>query len=133
MTERWAAYKDRPNLRRALMLASERNAASASVDRDVTGPEHLILLGKRLAVGHNSWARAISNALRNAGIPHELTWVNHNAVTRILRVRVLEGEEARTDTMRRLMRRHEFAAADERPAIEAQMVALDAEMEGRTP
>lgn len=127
MTEPWARYKDKPNLRRALMVADERQGSAAS-------PEHLILLGKRLASCHNSWAREISDALRDAGIPFALTWVGaHNSSARFLRVRILEGEEARTEQMRRLMRRHEFAAPDERPAIEAQMVALDAEMEGMTP
>jgi hypothetical protein len=130
MTERWAKYKDRPNLRRALLLADERQGSAAS-------PEHLILLGKRLAHQHNSWARSVANALRARGIPFELTWIDRQSPprwpsgTRILSIRILEGEEARTEQMRRLMRRHEFAAPDERPAIEAQMVALDAEMEGR--
>lgn len=121
MTERWAKYKAKPNLRRALMVADERHGSAAS-------PEHLILLGKRLASHHDSWAREIADALRARDIPFVLTWVGaHNSSARFLRIRILEGEEARTEQMRRLMRRHEFAAPDERPAIEAQMVALDAE------
>lgn len=121
MTERWAKYKAKPNLRRALLVADERQGSAAS-------PEHLILLGKRLASHHNPWARQIANALRARDIPFVLTLVGaHNSSARFLRIRILEGEEARTEQMRRLMRRHEFAAPDERPAIEAQMVALDAE------
>lgn len=124
--ERWAKYADRPNLRRALMLADERQGSAAS-------PEHLVLLGKRLASCHNSWAREIADALRARNIPFVMTWVGaHNSSARFIRIRILEGEEARTEQMRRLMRRHEMEP-DERPAIEAQMVALDAEMEGRTP
>lgn len=138
MTERWAEYADRPNLRKALMVADAMHNSEPST-RDVARAEHLILLGKRLAHRHNSWARSIANALRAREIPFELTWIDRQSPprwpsgTRILSIRILEGEEARTDTMRRLMRRHEFAAPDERPAIEAQMVRMDAEMEGRTP
>ena len=131
MTERWAKYADRPNLRQALMLADERARSSAS-PTDVLRTEHIVLLGKRLASRHNSVARAVADALRAAGIPFVLTLVGaHNSWQRFLRIRILEGEEARTERMRRLMVRHEMEP-DERPAIEAQMVALDAEMEGRT-
>lgn len=130
MTERWAKYRDRPNLRQALLDADVVTGMAGSARRWWT-LEHQIALGHRPAAGpypsHVHGAdrvRRFLGVLANSGLLFE--------VRPDKTIRILEGEEARTERMRRLMVRHE-TEPDERPAIEAQMVALDAEMEGRTP
>lgn len=130
MTERWAKYKDRPNLRRALMDADVVTGMAGTSRRRWT-LEHQIALGKRPCTepypGYRHGAarvRRFLGVMLNAGLLFE--------VRPDKTIRILEGEEARTERMRRLMVRHEMEP-DERPEIEAQMVALDAEMEGRTP
>lgn len=130
MRERWAKYKDKPNLRRALMVADVMTGMVASASRGTL--EHSIARGARPATAPyqnhrhgRSRVKRFMESLHAVGVLFE--------VRPDKTIRILEGEEARTERMRRLMVRHEFAAPDERPAIEAQMVALDAEMEGRTP